>query len=192
MTYQAATDEQNIRSSCRAYIVDQLRVHGCHDIADQLMLEYKETADDSYQVLLKVANQLEHERRQQFKDILYHLQLTNENLKATYDTIVVEMFRDGIHWGRVVAFLVFSSKLAVFCAQHGMEARVKDVILWTETQMTTRLQQWILEQGGWRAFIEHFDEASIYETLRSIPSGLYVAGAVAVLAGGVYFLTKLL
>ncbi len=186
----ALVGEQNIRRFCRLYIMDQLRKHGCHHIVEQLSLEYREPEDESYQLLHQIANQLADERQQQFEDVLYALQLTNENLKVTYDTVVTEIFRDGIHWGRVIAFLVFSSSLAVFCAQHGMESRVNEVIEWTESEMETRLQRWILERGGWQAFMEHFDDTSLN---LGTSQGLLVAGvaAAAVIAGGVFLLRKL-
>ncbi len=167
--------------------MDQLRRHGCYSVLEQLSLEYNEPDDELYHVLLQVANQLADERQQQFEDVLYALQITNENLSITYNTVVMEIFRDGINWGRVVAFLVFSSSLAVYCAQHGMEARVREVIVWTEAQMQSQLQKWICDRGGWQAFIDHFDDTSA-----TFSQGVVMVGvAAAVVAGGVFLLRKL-
>lgn len=169
--------------------MDQLRRQGCHHIVEQLSLEHHETEDESYQILHQIANQLADERQQQFEDVLFALQLTNDNLKVTYETVITEIFSDGINWGRVVAFLVFSGNLAVYCAQHGMESRVDEVIVWTETEMQTRLQRWIEERGGWQAFVEHFDDSSLNF---GASQGLVMAGiAAAVIAGGVFLLRKL-
>ena len=99
-----------------------------------------------------------HELGQQFIDMIYHLQLTGQCLQETYMSIVSVIFQDDIHWGRIVAMIVFSGSLAVYCAEHRMEEKVKDVIHWTEEQMeSSGLRDWVQEKGGLQAFIYHYD-----------------------------------
>ena len=175
------------RHFVRVYIVKQLRKHECSDIAEKYAVP--EDEDDSSQILLQhMANELAEERQRQFEDILNRLQLENNNIEETYRTIVTEIFRDQINWGRVLAFLIFSGSLAVYCAQHSMEGRVGDVISWTEDEVQQKVSLWIVQQGGWAAFVEHFDGSWAVE----IPQLVVGAGLVAALVtGGILLLRKL-
>lgn len=175
------------RHFARVYIVNQLRKHECSDIAEKYAVP--EDEDDGSQLMLQhMANELAEERQRQFEDILNRLQLDNDNIEETYRTIVTEIFRDHINWGRVLAFLIFSGSLAVYCAQHSMEERVGDVISWTEDEMQQTVSLWVVQQGGWAAFVEHFDGSWTIE----IPQLVVGAGLVAaIVTGGLFLLKKL-
>lgn len=171
----------------RAYIVDQLRKHNFDTLADKYAFLEEYGNDGSQLMLLHLADNLAEERKRQFEDILTRLQLTNENLSETYQTIVKEMFIDGVNWGRILAFLVFAGSLAVYCAREDMEERVREVISWAEYDVEKTVSRWITQQGGWKAFVEHFDENSW-----TIEPNYVLAGvAAAVVAGGVFLLKKL-
>ena len=179
---------RNVRHFARFYILNQLRKHNHSDLAERLSNPEDQVEGETHHLLQTIAGQLEKERGQQFEEILNRLQLTNQNLKLTYETIVGEIFRDEIHWGRIVAFIVFSGTLAVYCAEHGLEARVKDVIGWTEEQMESRVRDWVLEKGGWQAFMDHYDDE---RWTIEIPQLLVGAGlAAAVVAGGILLMKK--
>ena len=181
---------KSMRQFARYYILNQLRKHNQSEVADRLSNPEDAVEDDLHDILHAIANQLANEREQQFEDILYHLQLTSQNLKETYMSIVSEIFRDDIHWGRIVAFIVFSGSLAVYCAEHRMEDKVKDVIDWTEEQMESRVRDWVQEKGGLQAFMDHFDDE---RWKVEIPQFLMGAGlAAAVIAGGVLLIKKFL
>ena len=178
---------RRIRSFVRVYILYQLKIHECHRVVEQLA-DLEESDEESHRAIQSIANRLADERRQQFQELLNRLQITNENLRVTYDTIVTEVFKDDIHWGRIISFLVFSGALAVYCAQHNLEARVRDVITWTECEVQNNVWIWITEHGGFRAFIEHFDDGS------QISLSQFVIGAsvvAAVVAGGIMVLKNL-
>ena len=184
--HNSARSSVKFRRFTRAYIISQLRKHNFDTIADKHVL--LEETDDSSQLLLHhLAGNLADERQRQFEDILDRLQLTNDNLSETYQTIVTEIFRDDVNWGRVLAFLVFSGSLAVYCAQQSMEERVGEVISWTEDDMQRTVSSWIMKQGGWAAFVEHFDDSWTIE----IPHYLLAGVVAAVLAGGIFLLKKL-
>ena len=177
-----------MRQFARYYILNQLRKHNQSELADRLSNPEDAVEDELHDILHAIANQLANEREQQFEDILYHLQLTSQSLKETFMSIVSEIFRDDIHWGRIVAFIVFSGSLAVYCAEHRMEAKVKDVIDWTEEQMESRVRDWVQEKGGLQAFMDHFDDE---RWTVEIPQFLMGAGlAAAVIAGGVLLIKK--
>ncbi len=185
----ADSNDQHIRNFARIYILSQLRRHNFNDLADELS-EFEQPEDESHHHALQmIADQLADERQDQFREILYRLQLNEENLQETYDTIVREIFSDGVHWGRILAFVVFSGSAAVFCAEHGMRSRVRDIVNWTEAAFHRQLWQWILERGGWRAFVNHFGDGSWKMDATGLLTGVGIV--VAALAGGMFLLKKL-
>ena len=176
------------RHFARRYILNQLQKKGFEDIAEKHdTQESQDPEDGSQRMLHHLAGNLAEERERQFEDILSRLSLTNENLSETYRIIVQEMFIDGVNWGRILAFLVFSGALAVHCAREGMESRVGDVIRWTEDDVEKTVSRWVVKQGGWKAFVDHFDDESW-----TIESPQFIlAGIILILAGGLYLLKKL-
>lgn len=173
------------RHFARVYIVNQLRKHDFSDIAEKYAVP--EDEDDGSQLMLQhMANDLAEERQRQFEDILNRLQLDDDTIEETYRTIVTEIFRDHINWGRVLAFLIFSGSLAVYCAQHDMEGRVGDVISWTEDEVQQTVSLWVIQQGGWAAFVDHFDGSWTVE----IPQLVVGAGLVAAIVTGGFFLLR--
>nr|CAF74919.1 Bcl-2 homology protein [Suberites domuncula] len=155
-------DNEHIEELARSYIVNLLRREGLNHIADQFA-PVGSTRANGYQLIERIVCQLEDERSQQFIDILRGLEIDQQNLRITYQTIVGEIFNDGVHWGRIVAFLVFSGHLAVHCARsNGLENRVRDVVEWTEAEMRLRVHQWVEDRGGWEAFIQHFDRNTLW------------------------------
>lgn len=175
------------RRFVRAYIVNQLRKNSFEALADK-HANYVECCDDGSELMLHhLAGSLADERKRQFDDILNRLQLDNDNLSETYQTIVKEMFIDGINWGRILAFLVFAGSLAVYCAREGMEDRISDVISWTEDDVEKTISRWMDKQGGWSAFVDHFDDSWTIEIPPYLLAGLFTA----VVAGGIFLLKKL-
>ena len=165
--------------------MQQLSKHDCPEIAER----YATPTDDDdmcQQMLQRLTNELADERQRQFEDILNRLQLESGNIEETYKTITTEIFRDQINWGRILAFLIFSGALAVYCAQHDMESWVGNVISWTEDEMQRTVSAWIIQQGGWAAFVEHFDGSWNIE----VPQLVLGAGLMAAIVTGGFFLFK--
>ena len=175
------------RHFARQYIIDQLRKHDFNALADKYDT-CKKCDDSSEKMLHHLAGNLAEERKRQFEDILIRLKLTDANLSETYRAIVKEMLIDGVNWGRILAFLVFSGALAVHCAQQGMEQRVGDVITWTESDVEKTVSRWVDRQGGWEAFVDHFDDGSW--TIEP-PRYLLASVIAGVIVGGLYLLKKL-
>ena len=182
----------SVRQFARYYILNQLRKHNQSEVADRLSSPEDAGEDNLHNRLHAIANQLADETGQQFKDMIYHLQLTGQNLQETYMSIVSVLFQDDIHWGRIVAFIVFSGSLAVYCAEHRMENNVKDVIHWTEEQIeSSRVRDWVQEKGGLQAFMDHYD----YERWKvEIPIPQFLMGvgllATAAVIAGVLVIKK--
>ena len=180
--------ENKFRNFARHYIVGQLRKKGFESLADKHEISKPDETEDAFRhTLHHLAGNLAEERERQFEDILTKLELTDANLSESYHVIVTEMFIDGVNWGRILAFMVFSGALAVHCAREGMEGRVGDVIRWTEDSLEKMVLPWAVDQGGWRAFLDHFDAG----TWTIDPPQCILAGILIVLVGGFYLLKKL-
>lgn len=174
-----AVDNEHIQEIARYYILNHLRREGFGDIADQI--EPARTPNNrAYSVIERIVNQLEDERAQQFVDILTGLNIDRHNLRITYNTVVSEIFSDGVHWGRIVAFLVFSGHLAIHCARSDLKEYVPDVVSWAELEMRLRIHQWVQSQGGWQAFVRHFNRVD-NSWVTSLSTAAVTVGMVAAL-----------
>ena len=183
-----AVDNEHIQEIARYYILNHLRREGFGDIADQI--EPPGSSNNrAYTVIERIINQLEDERAEQFVDILTGLNIDRNNLRITYNTIVTEIFSDGVHWGRIVAFLVFSGHLAIHCARNDLEEYVPDVVSWVESEMRLRIHQWVQSQGGWQAFVRHFDRMDD-SWATPLTTAAVTVGMVAALVAAGFFTVK--
>lgn len=175
-------DKETIQSLPRHYIITQLTENGYEDIADRLQ-QVSNPNDPVHEIFQGVAANLNEEREQQFKEMLRTLALNNSNLKEVYDSIIAEMFKNSTHWGRIVAFTVFTSHFTLYCAGDvSLQHRVPEVVEWCDRVIQDKLHSWIEEQGGWQAFVDHFDLENWRVTLSSALLGLGV-GVSAVVSG---------
>lgn len=174
-------DKETIQSLPRQYIITQLVENGYSELAEGLT-RVPNPDNQAHDALKEIATTLNEERKEQFKDMLITLALTESNLKETYDTISSEMFKGKTHWGKVVTFIVFTSHLVLYCAEkERLRSRVSEIVQWSDEVMKERLHDWIQEQGGWQAFVEHFD----LENWRvSLSTTLLSLGATVILASG--------
>lgn len=180
-------DKETIQSLPRHYIITQLRKNGHADIANKLT-PVDNPDNRVHASFSEIAASLEEERAEQFADMLNTLALEDSNLKRTYNTIVDEMFKEHIHWGRIVTFIVFTSNMVLYCARsRSLKHRVPEIMTWTDTVMNEKMHRWIEEQGGWQAFVEHFDLENWRVSLSTLLLGL---GASMAVIGGFFAVKK--
>lgn len=180
-------DKETIQSLPRHYIITQLRKNGHTDIANKLT-PVANPDSHVHQSFSEIAANLEEERAEQFADLLNTLALDDSNLKNTYETIIDEMFKGHIHWGRIVTFIVFTSNVVLYCARsRSLKHRVPEILMWTDVAMQEKMHRWIKEQGGWQAFVEHFDLESWRVSLSTLLLGL---GASMAVIGGFFAVKK--
>ena len=174
-------DKETIQSLPRQYIITQLVESGYSELAAGLK-KVPNPDNQAHDALKEIAMALNEEREEQFMDMLITLAPNENNLKQTYDTISSEMFKGKTHWGKVVTFIVFTSHLALYCAEkERLRSKVSEIVQWSDAVMKERLHDWIQEQGGWQAFVEHYD----LENWRvSLSTTLLSLGATVVLASG--------
>lgn len=182
------TTAKNLRNFARAYIVDQLTRHGHARVAAELGC-FEIPSDAALSCLQKIADQVAEERREQLEEICFELQISKDNIKETFDTMVDEIFADEIKWGRIVTFIAFSGALAGYCADHSLRDLIQSIIDWTESVMQKQLAGWISSHGGWDAFIDHFDVPRSSYYIPRLFMGVGLA-TLAVLGGLVMFRNK--
>lgn len=108
-----------------------------------------------------------------------------------FAAVTDELFRDGVNWGRVVAFFEFGAMVCVQCAPRG---DAENVARWMTEYLNGPLNVWIQENGGWDAFVELYTKKKDVVFNSSWPSlttvfSLTALGAVG-LTIGVYLTHK--
>ena len=178
-----SVDVTHLEEIARHYIATLLKKNKYAQLANRLP-PVRDPDHSVHRLIDSICTQLERERAGQFDEIIASLAVSDENLEDTYRQLMTHVFQDGVNWGKIITFLVFSGRLSLHCARRGMQNRVPDVVGWTEDEMRERIHTWVIERGGWAAFVHHYDNES---WKLSFPSFLVVTGMFAVvLASGVF------
>lgn len=184
---EQSSDEINHLS--QSYIIEQLKRYGYKNLAATIGNRIQPPSDISHKIVKKISNQLAEEKKEQLEDICFELQLTADTLNDTFDTISLELFRDGIKWGRVVTFIAFTGALAVYCAEHSLVDQVANIMSWTESFIHQHLLNWITSSGGWSAFLKHFSDQEV-NLNALVPAFIIGMGATALAVAGGLFMFK--
>ncbi|KAM3878387.1 bcl-2-like protein 1 [Diretmus argenteus] len=102
-----------------------------------------------------------------FSDLSSQLHITPATAYHSFESVMDEVFRDGINWGRVVGLFAFGGALCVECAQKNMNHLVSRIADWMTTYLDNHIEPWIQSQGGWGRFAEIFGNDSAVEARRS-------------------------
>ncbi|XP_056403992.1 bcl-2-like protein 1 isoform X2 [Hyla sarda] len=105
--------------------------------------------EDVLQALLEATEEFELRYRRAFSDLTCQLHITLDTAYQSFEQVVHELFRDGINWGRVVAFFSFGGALCFESANKEMEVLIPRIIEWMATYLDTALGPWIQANGGW-------------------------------------------
>ena len=179
-------DVTQLEEIARHYLMTVLRGNKYSNLANQLP-PVRDPDQNVHRLINTICTQLESERAQQFDEIISSLSITNDSLEDTYRQLMTHVFQEGVNWGRIITFLVFSSRLSLHCARSGMQNRVQNVVEWTENEMRERIHSWVVERGGWGAFVRHYDDDSWKMSLSSF---LVVTGMFAVVFASGVFMAK--
>lgn len=127
-----------------SHIVNGTTVH-------QSSLEVREIrrAADVRQALREAGDEFELRYRRAFSDLTSQLHITPSTAYQSFEQVVNELFRDGVNWGRIVAFFSFGGALCVESVVKEMRVLVKRIVSWMTTYLTDHLDPWIQENGGW-------------------------------------------
>nr|AII22863.1 bcl-2 [Capra hircus] len=92
--------------------------------------------------------------RRDFAEMSSQLHLTPFTARGRFATVVEELFRDGVNWGRIVAFFEFGGVICVESVNREMSPLVDSIALWMTEYLNRHLHAWIQDNGGWDAFVE--------------------------------------
>ncbi|XP_013796268.2 LOW QUALITY PROTEIN: apoptosis regulator Bcl-2 [Apteryx mantelli] len=89
-----------------------------------------------------------------FAQMSGQLHLTPFTARGRFVAVVEELFRDGVNWGRIVAFFEFGSVMCVESVNREMSPLVDSIATWMTEYLNRHLHTWIQDNGGWDAFVE--------------------------------------
>ncbi|GFO38894.1 Bcl-2-like protein 1 [Plakobranchus ocellatus] len=111
-----------------------------------------------------------------FKGMVNRLKPTESNSFQTFVIVADEIFDDGqVNWGRIVAVYAFAARLAKFHRDNstssdsinqtvgGKISYQEKIALFVGKYVATKLGQWVLDHGGWDAFVEYFPDQGEFE-----------------------------
>ncbi|KAM4842040.1 bcl-2-like protein 1 isoform 2-T4 [Thomomys bottae] len=101
------------------------------------------------QALREAGDEFELRYRRAFSDLTSQLHITPGTAYQSFEQVVNELFRDGVNWGRIVAFFSFGGALCVESVDKEMQVLVSRIASWMATYLNDHLEPWIQEHGGW-------------------------------------------
>ncbi|KAG7323079.1 hypothetical protein KOW79_012781 [Hemibagrus wyckioides] len=112
------------------------------------------------------ANEFELRYTRAFSDLSSQLHITPVTVYQSFESVMDEVFRDGVNWGRIVGLFAFGGALCVECVEKEMSPLVARIAEWMTVYLDNHIQPWIQEQGGWERFAEIFGNDSAGESRR--------------------------
>lgn len=147
-----------------------------------------------HRVLREAGDEIERVYQRDFAEMSQQLYFTPSTAERRFASVVEELFRDGVNWGRIVAFFEFGGTMCVESMNREMTAQVDNIASWMTEYLNGPLQNWIQENGGWDAFVELYGHQQESMFLCSWPYIKTVFGLAALGAAGVtigaYFTKK--
>ncbi|KAB5579727.1 hypothetical protein PHYPO_G00198310 [Pangasianodon hypophthalmus] len=168
--------------------------HGCRasSLDDQEERE-KESARRAtlHRALREAGDELESLYRPDLAEMTKRLRATPVGAEQRcFAAVADELFRDGVNWGRVVAFFEFGAMVCVQCAPEAeRSACAENVARWMAEYLNGPLNGWIQENGGWDAFVELYMRkkdsvfSSSWPSLTTSVFSLAALGAVGLTIG---------
>lgn len=116
---------------------------------------------------------------QSFRDVASHLSITPDTAQQCFESVMEELFRDGINWGRIIGLFVFGSAMCLDCIDSNMSELVPDIADWMTAYLDDHISLWIQRNGGWDRFTEIFGKGmSTRSSGESLKRWLFVGVAL--------------
>ncbi|XP_057179041.1 apoptosis regulator Bcl-2a [Triplophysa rosa] len=130
---------------------------------DECLLAHRVTRSDPhlrlYRTLREAADQIERMYQREFEEMSNHMVLSPNAAQRSFITVAEELFRDGVNWGRIVAFFEFGGTMCVESVNREMASQVDNIAHWMTDYLNGPLENWIQENGGWDAFVELYSQS---------------------------------
>lgn len=104
---------------------------------------------------------------QAFSGLSSQLDITPDTAYQSFKSVMDEVFKDGVNWGRVVGLFAFGGVLCVECAEKDMSDLVPRVADWMTTYLDEHISPWIESAGGWDTFGQIFGRGAAAGARRS-------------------------
>ncbi|KAM8850168.1 apoptosis regulator Bcl-2 [Spinachia spinachia] len=147
------------------------------------------TSAATHRVLREAGDELERLYQPDFTEMSRQLYLTSTTAQRRFAEVIDELFRDGVNWGRIIAFFEFGGTVCVECAaKEEMTSQVDNIAEWMTEYLNGPLNTWMQDNGGWDAFVELYDRQRDSLFNSSWPSiktvfGLAALGAASLTIG---------
>ncbi|KAM6948600.1 apoptosis regulator Bcl-2 [Aplochiton taeniatus] len=141
-----------------------------------------------HRVLREAGDELERLYQPDFTEMSHQLYITSTTAQRRFSEVIDELFRDGVNWGRIIAFFEFGGTICVECVGKEMTSQVDHIAEWMTEYLNGPLHIWIEDNGGWEAFVELYDRQRDSMFTKSWPSiktvfGLAALGAASLTIG---------
>ncbi|XP_018532094.1 apoptosis regulator Bcl-2 isoform X2 [Lates calcarifer] len=108
-----------------------------------------------HRVLREAGDELERLYQPDFTEMSRQLYLTSTTAQRRFAEVIDELFRDGVNWGRIIAFFEFGGTVCVECAaKEDMTSQVDNIAEWMTEYLNGPLNSWIKDNGGWVGLIQ--------------------------------------
>lgn len=95
------------------------------------------------------ADEFELRYTQAFSSLSSQLHITPATAYHSFESVMDEVFRNGVNWGRVVGLFAFGGALCVECVERDMNQLVPRIADWMTTYLDNHIEPWIQREGGW-------------------------------------------
>lgn len=107
-----------------------------------------------HRVLREAGDELERLYQPDFTEMSRQLYLSSTTAQRRFADVIDELFRDGVNWGRIIAFFEFGGTVCVECAaKEEMTSQVDNIAQWMTEYLNGPLNSWIQDNGGWVGLI---------------------------------------
>lgn len=168
--------------------LDQIR-RDAESMAEDLVLNFdqanpKKPPNRYCSTLRRTVKELSDRHDLVFKGMVSRLKPDETNAFPTFVIVADEIFDDGqVNWGRIVAVYAFAARLAKYYIDNNKKDQSetdkindsyssksiqyqKKIALFVGKYVANKLGKWILDNGGWDAFVEYFpDQGELEEKI---------------------------
>ncbi|XP_029908230.1 bcl-2-like protein 1 [Myripristis murdjan] len=117
--------------------------------------------------LQESADEFELRYTQAFSSLSSQLHITPATAYHSFESVMDEVFRNGVNWGRVVGLFAFGGALCVECVERDMNQLVPRIADWMTTYLDNHIEPWIQREGGWDRFAEIYGRDAAAEARRA-------------------------
>uniref|UniRef100_A0A1A7YVN6 BCL2-like 1 n=1 Tax=Iconisemion striatum TaxID=60296 RepID=A0A1A7YVN6_9TELE len=103
---------------------------------------------------------------QSFSHLSLQLDVTPDTAYHSFKSVLDELFKGGVNWGRVVGLFAFGGVQCVQCVERNMSELVPRIADWMTTYLDEQIRPWISSHGGWDCFAEIYGQNAAAEARR--------------------------